>query len=192
MRHEAHSNKTFIGIIKAHVIEWRKREGWSRETVVQVIVETHEKLNGPANTGIRFEPNTNDAFERQKVNADRVFRWLDDETKDNNLLPVNFVQSIMAAMPMDIRMHCADELLRPLGLHAGCIEKNDNGVLNATTHLVKIARETSEAQGAVASLIDGATPAELQQADRELAEAEEAIRAARADVRQHMIVKACA
>jgi hypothetical protein len=58
--------------------------------------------------------------------------------------------------------------------------------LDATTHLIKIARETSEAQAAVANLIDGATPAELATADRELAEAEEAIRAARANVRQQM------
>jgi hypothetical protein len=182
MRHESH--KTFIGIIKAHVIEWRKRESWSRETVVQAIVEAHESIGGPANTGIRFEPNTSDAFERQKVNADRVFRWLDDETKDNNLLPVNFVQSILAAMPMDIRMHCAGELLRPLGLAAECIDKVDTSSLNATAHLVKIARETSEAQTAVADLIDGATPDELERADRELADAEQAIHAARLAVRQ--------
>jgi hypothetical protein len=183
MRNASH---TFIGIIKAHVIEWRKREGWSRETVVQVIVETHERISGPQTTGIRFDPSTNDAFERQKVNADRVFRWLDDETKDNNLLPANFSQSILAAMPMDIRLHCVEEVLRPLGLSTVCTEKQGSGLLDATTHLIKIARETSEAQAAVANLIDGATPAELATADRELAEAEEAIRAARANVRQQM------
>lgn len=183
MRHES---QTFIGIIKTHVIEWRKREGWSRETVVQAIVETHERLNGPQITGIRFEPSTTDAFERQKVNADRVFRWLDDETKDNNLLPANFTRSIMAAMPTDIRLHCAEELLRPLGITAHLVDGQANGFLNATHHLVKIARETSEAQGAIANLIDGATPFELATADRELAEAEEAIRAARSDVRKNM------
>lgn len=183
MRNES---QTFIGSIRTHVIEWRKREGWSRETVVQAIVETHERLNGHQITGIRFDPNTTDTFERQKVNADRVFRWLDDDTKDNNLLPANFIPSVMAAMPIDIRLHCAEELLRPMGITVHLADKQADGLLNATSHLVKIARETSEAQRAVADLIDGATHAELIAADRELAEAEEAIRAARSDVRQEM------
>jgi hypothetical protein len=183
MRNES---QTFIGIIKTHVIEWRKREGWSRETVVQAIIETHARLNGPQITGIRFEPNTTDAFERQKVNADRVFRWLDDDTKDNNLLPANFIPSVMAAMPTDIRLHCAEDFLRPMGITVHFEDKQADGLLNATSHLVKIARETSEAQLAVADLIDGATPTELATADRELAEAEEAIRSARSDVRKQM------
>lgn len=193
MRNVSHSNKTLIGIIKAHVIEWRKRQGWSRETVVQVIVETHDRINGPANTGIRFDPQTHDAFERQKVNADRVFRWLDDETKDNNLLPANFTQSILAAMPVDIRLHCVEEALRPLSLSVQrAEEKDEGGPLNATSHLVKIAKEAGEAQGAVASLIVGASPAVLEIADRELAEAEEVIRSARLAIRREMTLKVVA
>lgn len=183
MRNES---QTLIGILKTHVIEWRKRESWSRETVVHAIVETHERLNGPQVTGIRFEPNTTDTFERQKVNADRVFRWLDDDTKDNNLLPANFIPSILAAMPTDIRLHCAEELLRPLGITAHLANQATGGLLNATSHLVKIARETSEAQRAVADLIDGVTPPKIAIASRELAEAEEAIRAARSDVTKQM------
>lgn len=39
-----------------------------------------------------------------KVNADRVFRWLDDGTKDTNLVPANFVPSILAALPTDLKV----------------------------------------------------------------------------------------
>ena len=188
MRSESH--KTFLQIIKTAVIEWRKRKGWSRETVVQAIVESHEAIGGPRHTGIRFEPNTTDAFERQKVNADRVFRWLDDETKDTNFMPPNFFPSILAAMPMDIRLHCVTELLRPIGLAASISEDAKGGALNATLHLVTIARETSEAQCAVAALIDGINPGELAKAERELADAEEAIHAARVQIRDQLAAKA--
>src|SRR5471030_1880418 len=101
MRNESH--QTFIGTMRDHVIAWRKREGWSRESVVAAIVDAHELTEGPATTGIAFDPTTRDVFERQKVNADRVFRWLDDEGKDTNLLPANFIHSIWAAMPIDVR-----------------------------------------------------------------------------------------
>lgn len=187
MRNESH--KTFLQIIKAAVIEWRKREGWSRETVVQAIVEEHEKRGGPRQTGIRFEPSTTDAFDRQKVNADRVFRWLDDETKDTNFMPPNFFHSVLAAMPMDIRLHCAGELIRPLGLTVHIAEHSSTAGLNATMHLITIAKETSEAQCAIAALIDGVKPAELVKAERELAEAEEAIHAARIEISEQLVEK---
>lgn len=106
------SHKTWIAIVLDHVNAWRKANGWSRETVVQLIVEAHERTNGPVVTGIKFEPHTADTFERWKVNADRVFRWLDDSSKDTNLLPTNFIPSILSAMPMDVRLHCMDDLLR--------------------------------------------------------------------------------
>ena len=100
MRSNPH--KTRIAMYRECLEEWRKRDGLSRETVCQLIVEAHERTDGPATTGIRFEPPTTDAYERQKVNAERIFRWLDDVSKDKNLLPANFEASIEEAMPLDI------------------------------------------------------------------------------------------
>lgn len=168
------SHKTWIATVLDHVNAWRKRAGWSRESVVQAIVEAHERIGGQSNTGIRFEPHTTDVFERQKVNADRVFRWLDDATKDNNLLPSNFITSILAAMPLDVRLHCIDDLLRPLGIAGrpvGGLEVHD---LNAVGHLRSLLAENSGAQQAVAELVDGATNDELLRAQRELAESRDA------------------
>lgn len=169
MRNESH--KTFIGIIRRHVIEWRKREGWSRETVVQAIVEAHESAGGPELTGIRFEPATRDTFERMKVNADRVFRWLDDESKDNNLLPANFTHSILTAMPIDVRLGCVDEFLRPLGLSASGFGAVTDLDLDVNNHLCDMIKESGEAIHAFARL--GRTPdlIAMERARKELAEA---------------------
>lgn len=176
------SHKTMIATVLEHVNAWRKQNGWSRESVVQAIVEAHERIGGPANTGIRFEPQTLDTFERQKVNADRVFRWLDDATKDNNLLPANFLPSILAAMPLETRLHCLDDLLRPLGIAGRPIGESDLHNLNAVALLRSMLSENSEAQQAVAELVDGASREELLNAQRQLAESAEATQRALAAV----------
>lgn len=185
MRNESH--KTWIAIVLDHVNSWRKRSGWSRESVVQAIVEAHEGIGGPANTGIRFEPNTTDAFERQKVNADRVFRWLDDSTKDTNLLPTNFIQSVLEAMPMEVRLHCLDDLLRPLGIAGRPVGGLETSDLNAVGNLRNILAQNSDAQQAVAELVDGATTDELLRAQRELAESRDATVTALAAVEEALI-----
>lgn len=41
MRSESH---TLISTLLGVVNQWRRREGWSRETVVQHIVEAHERI----------------------------------------------------------------------------------------------------------------------------------------------------
>lgn len=166
MRHESHH--TLIGVLLGHVNGWRKREGWSRETVVQCIVEAHERMNGPAATDIRFDSCMPDQFQRMKNNADRVFRWLDDQTKDTNLLPANFLPSILAAMPIDLRQHCADDILRGCDLATRAMTHGEAQVLDAVNMLQTCMKEGAEANQAMASLIDGATEQELQDAQREI------------------------
>lgn len=180
MRSESH--KTLIGWAREHVNACRKAMGWSREAVAEVIVEAHDRIGGGSATGIRFEPRTTDTFERAKVNADRIFRWLDDDSKDTNLLPANFLPSILAALPMDDRIALMNDILGPLGLVVCRMDDDRADVLSATKHLVTISKEVAEAQSAVASLIDGATLPELQKAERELGEAEHAIHQARHDI----------
>lgn len=179
MRHESH--KTLIGILLAHVNDWRKREAWSRETVVQAIVEAHERSNGPAITEIHFESGHTDHFQRMKNNADRVFRWLDDQTKDNNLLPANFMPSILAAMPQDIRCACANEMLLQAGMGVHCLE-GESAEIDVVRMLQSVLKEGGEAQQAITSLLDGATREELLFAQREVSEAIEALQRARTQI----------
>lgn len=179
MRNESHSS--LIGTIRAHVVAWRKSEGWSREAVVQAIVEAHGRIDGPAATGIVFDPTTRDPFERQKVNADRVFRWLDDESKDGNLLPANFIPSIWAAMPADVRLHCIGDCLRPLGITVAGADPTIVGTFEALAHLRELIKETSEAQLALVEVGPNAGVAQLERASREIKDVQEvASRAARA------------
>jgi hypothetical protein len=165
MRTESH---TMIGTIRHHVIAWRTREGWSRETVVQAIVEAHERIGAAQLTGIVFDPTTRDTFERMKVNADRVFRWLDDQGKDNNLLPANFIQSIWAAMPIDVRLHCIGDCVRPVGASVHGIKEAVNGDFDPLSHLQCLIKETSEAQQALLGAKPGSGVAALVAARKEI------------------------
>ncbi|QOY96359.1 hypothetical protein IM543_11365 [Massilia sp. UMI-21] len=172
MRNDSHN--TLIGTIRAAVVEWRKREGWSRESVVQEIVAKHEEIDGPTITDITFDPNTRDAFQRLKVNADRVFRWLDDESKDTNLLPVNFLPSILAALPIDLRLQVVGGLIRPLGLEVRSSEHAETPAFNPMVHASSIIKEGSEAAQAVLKVGAGASQDVIEQACKELADVREA------------------
>lgn len=168
MRNE--SQKTLIAVLLEHVNAWRRLEGWSRETVAQAIVEAHEAIGGPALTGIRFDKSNPDVFARQKAAADRIFRWLDDASKDSNLLPANFIPSILAAMPVTVRMSALNDLLRPFLLVAWPMD-TAGGALDAPLMLKTLVKEQGEAAGAVADLVDGVTQEELLRASKELSDA---------------------
>lgn len=181
MRNPSHDS--LISILLAHVNGWRRASRMSREAVVELIVEAHERIGGPFRTEIAFDRGHGDEFQRMKNNADRVFRWLDDQTKDGNFMPANFIPSILAAMPSDVRCACAADLLAVagLGVHhlAGADHHDHIDIVELLRHVLK---ESGEAHQAFAALIDGAELDELQQAQKEIAEAIEALQQARSAV----------
>jgi len=181
MQRNSHS---WIATIRDAVEAWRKQNGWSRETAAQVIVEAHERAGLHLVSGIVFDPPTRDTYERMKVNADRIFRWLDDATKDNNLLCANFVPSILAALPTDPRMHLVDDLMRGHGMACRMIANDSDDTPIGMLRAMMI--ESSEAQQAVAALLDGEDPGELENAQRQIAEAQEVLRNAQAMVETMM------
>lgn len=170
MRNTSHG--TFTGLLRDAIEAWRKVNGWSRETVVMHIVEAHDRLGGPASTSITFDPPTRDPFERAKVNADRVFRWLDDVTKDTNTCPPNFIPSILSALPMDRRMALVNQWLLPLDM-SGRPLNHDDDINSADAHIryfKDLVRTSAEAQTSVADLLDGIIPGELERAHTALCE----------------------
>ena len=169
MRHASHQ-KSWIAILRDAVEAWRKINGWSRETVSQMIVEAHERIGGPANSGIVFNPPSRDTFERAKANADRIFRWLDDSTKDNNLIPANFITSILAALPSDRRLQLADELLDPVGLGARYADEdaNDAEAQCVAIHFQAVVEHSSAAQVAMSKMLISSSPAEPEQVKKKL------------------------
>lgn len=160
MRNESH---TWIGTIRNHLEAWRKAHGWSRETMVMQIVEAHVRIGGPAATGIVFDPDTRDAFERAKVNADRVYRWLDDATKDSTLLPMNFMPAILHALPMERRVALVNDMLLGAGMVTRALPATDSS--DSTVSLFKsLVSSGSNANQAMADLLDGVDPGELERA----------------------------
>jgi hypothetical protein len=163
------TSRTPIAIIRDHAEAWRRDNRWSRETVADVIVSTHDRLGFDHLAGIHFDPPTRDAFERMRVNADRVFRWLDDSTKDKNLLPINFLWSILAALPMERRLALVNALLEPVELSAQSIGFDAAAASGDQTavvvmHFREIVTTAAAAEVAMSALLDGVDTGEPEAA----------------------------
>ena len=171
------SHNSIIAILRDSVELWRKRNGYSRETAVQNIVEAHLQGGFDLSSGIVFNPETRDAYDRMKVNADRVYRWLAEVTKDKNLLPAYFINSILLALPMDIRIATANSLLLQIGLCCRSVDDTDESD-SAMDMLSKMLVECAEAHESVAALINGETLQELKHAHQQVTEAIEAFASA--------------
>jgi hypothetical protein len=184
MRNDPH--KTRIAMYRECIEEWRKREGWSRETVCQMIVEAHEHIDGPATTGLRFDPLTSDTYERQKVNAERIFRWLDDVTKDRTLLPANFEPSVEEALPLDIYLKFENMRLARRGVELRLVEAAPAQKLDVTPHVRSILKEYCEAASALVSIGPDATVDDIKHACRELQEAQDSAGAAKRDLQSEI------
>lgn len=176
------THPSLIAIVSDHIEAWRRENRWSRETVADFIVQAHERIGGPEITGLRFEPPTTDTFERMRVNADRVFRWLDDTSKDKNLLPANFLWSVLAALPMDRRLLLANDLMQPVDITVRGIVESDAEPTpqEIALHFRAVAEHTAQATVAVSHLLDGVQAGEAEHADAKLGLAAAAIRKTRA------------
>lgn len=162
------SQPTLISLIRGAVGEWRRREGWSRESVVDEIVKKHVEINGPATTGIVFDPHTKDTFGRMKVNSDRVFRWLDDESKDCTLLPANFLPSILAALPSDLQLQCLGQILRPLGLEVCRAESAESSQFDPAARASSLIKEGGEAAVQILAMGPNPSPSVIEKAIKEI------------------------
>lgn len=167
MRSNSHSGDenqgTWISIIVNAVNQWKRQNDWSRETVADQIVESHVNNSSHLVTGINFEmQGSGDEYRRQHSNANKIFRWLDELTKDNNLLPANFIKSILKAMPMPLRLKTVNTLLMGLELSVKPICQVEH--IEPLEMLRHILHETSEVNNAYAQLVDGIDPGELEDA----------------------------
>lgn len=169
-------SQTTIAVIRHYIQIWRKREGWTREAVAQEIVKAYEAHDAGHVTGMRFDPPTRDPFERAKVNADRIFRWLDDDSKDTNLLTANMLPYLVVALPMDLRIECVNQILQPTGLSVMVLARDI--AASMVEIFQNVAKEGAEAICSMAGLLDGASPDEIREAKKELTEAMAAIQAA--------------
>lgn len=170
-------HKTWVSIISDHVDLWRRSTGMSREAIAELIISEYQKTNVIGLPGIKEFSNdkTSDIdknFEARRVNADRVFRWLDDRTKDSTLLPINFLPAVLNAFPVPIRTRCINELLVQTGMFAQNIERaaEDTDAESVLTHLKRIVKESGEVEQSLCELIDGCSDKELLNAQKEVNE----------------------
>lgn len=175
------THPSLIAILRDHVEAWRRENRWSRETVADYIVAAHERIGGPGFSGIVFDPPTGDTFERMRVNADRVFRWLDDSTKDRNLLPANFLWSVLAALPMDRRVLLVNDLLHPVDLAVRTVidGEGEPTAEEIASNFREIVAHGSDATVAVSQLLDGVQAGEAEHAEAKLGMAAAAIQRTR-------------
>ncbi|QXX78989.1 hypothetical protein HC956_08150 [Alcaligenes faecalis] len=182
MRNESHKSK--LKALLHYVDQWRARVG-SREAVALAIVETHQRHGLESSSKIRFET-AGDTFTLAKNAADRIFRWLDDQTKDNNYMPANFEQSILLAMPEDLRYAYVNEMLRPLGFSARKFIFCFGQEFDVVDRVKAINKEGSEAMAAVLNLSQDSSLDAMEAAHKELSESIGTQRAARSALEEQI------
>ncbi|MFJ9451479.1 hypothetical protein [Herbaspirillum sp. NPDC101397] len=165
-----------IAALVRHINAWKKRDRLSNEAIADLIVAAHERIGGPARTGIRFDPGSADEYNRMKANSARIWRWLDDVTEDKNLLSANFVHSVVAALPLDLKISYWNEVL---GLDGFCVASVEAGEGEFRIHdLAVLMKEDGEAHQACARVLEDPSAESLHLAQKEIAEAIETKRRA--------------
>jgi hypothetical protein len=162
-------SQTLIAGLLGAVNQWCKREGFGRATVAQLIVEAHERIDGPATTKIHFDRAHLDPHERMRINGEQIFRWLNDATKDTNLLPANFLPSILAALPSDLKLQVLGDLVFPLGVsvHLVADEPVEGDLIH---HVQAVMKEDGEAEQALVRLLSNPDQDALKTAHREVSD----------------------
>lgn len=171
------TQKTIISIISDHVDAWRRSTGMSREAISELIITKYRNDNKHRLPGVKdFSndkvKNVDEAFEARRVNADRIFRWLDDRSKDSTFLPANFIPSVLGSMPDDLRISCVNQILIQLDMFAQNIERpvNSDSCCNPLSHLKKLIKESREAEQSLCELIENYDQSDLMQAQKELSD----------------------
>lgn len=176
MRSVSHKpRKTVIALVRDKLNEWRKLNRWSQSTAVEAVVLAHQTIGADIATEIIFDSTRpgRDEVTRQRVNAERVYRWL-DEDNGNNLLPVNFLPSILAALPASDRVELANDMLAPCGLVVHSLSDPEDG-FDPISHLQHFLVEFPQAKQALLAM---ASYSSDRTARRALQEVDDVIRTA--------------
>ncbi|MCD4505543.1 hypothetical protein LQR30_15700 [Chromobacterium piscinae] len=166
------SQKTVIGAIREHVDLWRRQQGMTHQVAAACVVDAYFSGRFDRVWPIDFVVEGDD-YRRLKNNSDRVWRWLDDQTKQTVLLPANLIPAVLSALPQNLRLQCVVELLAPLGMAPTLLIQEETDACHSAL-MASAAKESGEGLSAFALLANGMTPEQLRVA---LAEVEESISA---------------
>lgn len=161
--------RTTIAIIAAAIVEWKDSKGWSRETVAEAVISHFYDLQPKGLPGISFSlTGAGDEYQRMHVNANKLFRWLDDLTKENNLLPANFAAFLLGAMPVELRTKTVNIILASSGIDMSAKPITPVPPTRPLDILENVLAESAEAAKSLAALVDGIEPGELEHAQHTL------------------------
>ena len=163
-------------ILRAEIEAWRRAGNASREAVAIEVMTAHQVLGGEAATGVDFTF-AGDAYTQAKKAAQKLFRWLDGGCP----LPADIVPSILAALPLDVKLHCLNQMYRPIGVETRCMAPVSPARFDGTTHLQAMIKEGGEAKTAVLIATTKPTTDSLRVAIKELNESIQADENAKRD-----------
>lgn len=172
MWNDSHPDETWIDCLKRYLRIWKKTSGWSDATVFDEIVKAHQAIGAPEKTGIKFQPGSEDEYNRKKANAARITRMLNDQLDgdDDALLNINFLPSFIAGMPAELQIRFLNEYLAPVGL---CVSKIQAAAPAAVSvaDVTSMMKEGGESVAACAQLLKQANEETLVTARKETSEA---------------------
>jgi len=166
--------QSVAAILRTEIEAWRRAGNTSREAVAIQVMESHQALGGEAATGVEFTF-SGDTYTQAKKAAQKLFRWLDEGCP----LPAGIVPSILAALPLDVKLHCLNQMYRPLGVEARSLQPATPAPFDGMAHLQHMIKEGAEAKAAVVTASIQQTPEALQHAIKEVNESIEADTAAK-------------
>jgi len=152
-------------ILRAEIEAWRRAGNASREAVAIEVMTAHQALGGEAATGVDFTF-AGDAYTQAKKAAQKLWRWLDEGCP----LPAGMVPSILAALPLDVKLHCLNQMYRPIGVESHSLAPVAPARFDGLAHLQHMIKENAEAQTAVVMAATAQTPAAIDAAIKEVSE----------------------
>lgn len=164
------SHESWIGVIRAEVEAWRADMKWSRETVVAQIVEDFKENEEPNAWGIEFSSHP-DLSQAQKNDADKVYRWFDDVTKDNNLLSLNFCRVILRALPMQYSLRASAKLMSQIGIAVSVPDTSETSEPDYND-IAELAQHSGNTVHIYSRVVQDPTPENLEVAQLQLVKEE--------------------
>lgn len=142
--------KSVTAFIRDMVDGWRKIHGWSQSTVVAEIVAAHKAIDAERSSEIVFEEERRgrDLTHCQRINMQRFYRWLETEDGPGHM-PANMLPSVLAALPVHLRVQLANEILEPCGLAARALNGDADRDFDPMSHLTQFLVEYPQAKQAL-------------------------------------------
>lgn len=172
--------KPVTALIKDMLDGWRKIKGWSQSTMAAEVVAAHKQIDGERVAEIFFEETRpgRDLTHCQRINMQRIYRWLENDDGPGHM-PVNFLPSILAALPVDLRVQLANDILAPCGLTAQAATAEEGGEFDPIKHLEKFLVEFPEAKQAMMKMAHCRSPHTIRTVIKELDDVERVTKEAR-------------